>query len=61
MQGIQNISIEHAKEYINDIKSMDTDKNGVISYIGNYIYSEFVAANIPKKIYTREARLKEVF
>ena len=40
---------------------MDTDKNGEISYIGIIINLEFLAGNIPPKIYQKTSKLKEVF
>lgn len=40
---------------------MDTDLNGKISYIGKSFYLEFLAANIPKDIYSKDKNIKEIF
>ncbi len=36
MSGIKNVSEEQSKQYENIIKSMDTDNNGIVGYIGNF-------------------------
>jgi hypothetical protein len=41
--------------------SLDTDKNGSISYLGLLFIQELISAFLPREIYTKEDKLLEAF
>jgi hypothetical protein len=40
---------------------LDSDRNGYITYVGYLINKEFIAACLPRKVYSKQSKLKEAF